>query len=524
MNAVRPHDALDYRAFFEYAPDAIFVGEHALGVTRLTDVNPAGSELVGYSREELAGMKLSELCPESDAAQMQQVKEIMRLGGTAMKEKWMCRKDGTLLRVEAKARMLDDDRVLVFIRDISARKHAEHEREETFRWLRAVLDQCPAGVILLHGENGHRVEVNLYARRIFGRDADDTLGYLGAVLALDGRPLELHELPVWRALAGETVVGVEILGRRPNGSTVPMIAAATPLVCPNGEVHGAIGVFQDISARAELDRLRAEWASVVAHDLRQPLGSISLTAQTLARGTTDAKVEKGLERILRSANRLNRMVGDLMDLSRIDAHRLEILPDRVDIPALVRGSIERMALEAKDRSFDVRVQGEIPQVCADSDRVTQVMENLLTNAVKYGTPGTPVAVTITLGGQEISVAVTNHGRSLTAEEIGQLFERFHRTDAAKRSGIRGVGLGLYITRSLVEAHGGHLVAESSPAGANTFRFTLPVTEGECVVPVTARSGAGARGTAAAQSAASAAKPRTAVAVEASIAPHLPRGS
>ena len=226
-------------------------------------------------------------------------------------------------------------------------------------------------------------------------------------------------------------------------------------------------------AQQELERLRSEWSSVVAHDLRQPLGSIILHAMQLARSSGDPAVLARAERIHAAGNRLNRMVGDLMDLSRLDASRLQLARQRVDLAALVRAAAEQAGLQAPDRPFEVRVQGTVPDVDADPDRVMQVLENLLTNAVKYGKAATPVVARIASDGREVAVSVTNEGSALTPEESVRIFERFQRTDSAKLHGIKGVGLGLYITRSLVEAHGGRITADSSPEGVTTFRFTLP---------------------------------------------------
>jgi signal transduction histidine kinase len=167
------------------------------------------------------------------------------------------------------------------------------------------------------------------------------------------------------------------------------------------------------------------------------------------------------------------MVGDLMDLSRLEASRLELVRQSVDVPALVHAAAERAELETPERPFDVRVDGDVPPAHADPDRIAQVLENLLTNAVKYGHAGTPIRMRVGHDGDEVTVAVTNEGRPLGAEEIALIFERFQRTASAKLQGIQGVGLGLYITRALVEAHGGRIVAEST-AGVTTFRFTLPV--------------------------------------------------
>jgi signal transduction histidine kinase len=231
---------------------------------------------------------------------------------------------------------------------------------------------------------------------------------------------------------------------------------------------------EQLEATLELERCRAEWTSVVAHDLRQPVSAISLRAQLLQR-SEDATVLGHADRIRADARRLTRMVDDLMDVSRLDARRLELLLRRVDVPALVRAAVESFADAAPDRPFEVRVVGDVPQAWADPDRVMQILANLLANAVKYGRPGSAVVATIEPDGCELSVSVASHGGSLAPDEIEHIFERFHRTGAAKLEGIEGAGLGLYITRSLVEAHGGHISAASTPDGVNTFRFTLRTT-------------------------------------------------
>jgi PAS domain S-box-containing protein len=463
------------RAFFDDAPDGILVGQLFPDGARCADANSAFCEMLGYSRRELVGMKFDDLAPPNDwTVHLPGDLEVMRAGGTAMREGQLRRKDGSLLPTEGRGKMLDESRWLAFVRDISYRKRAERQREESLAWLRCILDQCPAAMIFLHGPDGVRVDSNPQARAMFGGQGDAAKGFVGSILAPDGRPLEIDELPARRALLGERFEAFELLVRRPDGSTTPMFGSAAPLVGRDGKVLGAIGVFQDITARVELERLRAEWSSVVAHDLRQPLAAISLHAQALSRATDGARVPRVAERILAAATRLTRMVGDLMDLSRLDARRLELLRQPVNVPELVRASVERMALEAPARRFDVRIQGDVPDAFVDPDRIAQVLENLLTNAVKYGTGDTPVIVTVAHDSSEVVVAVTNEGRPLSADERAGIFERFRRTDSAKMARIPGNGLGLYIARSLVEAHGGRITVESAPAGTNTFRFTLPV--------------------------------------------------
>jgi len=465
----------DFRRLFDQASDGIFIMDPA---GRYTDVNAAGCEMLGYSREELVGKTVMDLVPTEDAPRLAHVRQLMLCRGfTRVREEGrLRRKDGVFISIEVSSKFLLDGREVAFVRDVSDRKRAEREREESLRWTRAVFEQSPVGLVLCHGHRDRGLECNSRLLQMIGAEAPiDCLDQLRRALRTpDGGQIPDEDCPGLRALCGEPTHATELLLSDAKGGSTPVIATAAPIVGPDGTVLGAVIAFQDIATTKELERLRAEWNSVVAHDLRQPLGSILLCAQMLTRATGDARLVKYVERIRAAATRLNRMVCDLMDLSRLEASRMELSRQSVDVTALVQVAAERARLETADRSFDVCVTGEVPEVYVDPDRITQVLENLLTNAVKYGTAGTPVVMSVARDGGEVAVAVTNEGRTLTPEEIASMFQRFHRTNSAKVQRVQGVGLGLYITRSLVEAHGGRVTVESSSAGETTFRFTLPV--------------------------------------------------
>jgi PAS domain S-box-containing protein len=457
------------RELIDLAPAAVVVTD---ADDHVTDVNAAACALYGYSREEFLGKTFADLAPE-EAERERFVREVPRVPGRVHVGEWQVkRRDATLLAVEASTKVLPDGRWLIFIRDITERRRAEGERDEALRFMRSVLEQSPVGLALVRGD---QVEFNERAQQMLGQPPTARTGAPDTeVRTLDGRRLERDQWPTTRALRGERGVREEFLMRHGKGSSTPIALRAGPIVGPDGSVLAAVAVFEDITAAKELERLREEWSGVVAHDLRQPLGTISLSAQMLAHATDEAKLLKYAGQIHAAAQRLHRMVGDLMDLSRLDAHRLELVRQRVDVRALVRAVAERLALQAPDRAFEVRSPGPVPEVEADPDRIAQVMENLLTNAVKYGKGGTTIVTSVSWEDGDVAVAVTNEGRPLTAEELSLIFERFHRTASAKLEGIQGVGLGLYIARSLVKAHGGRITAESTPAGVTTFRFTLPV--------------------------------------------------
>lgn len=351
---------------------------------------------------------------------------------------------------------------------------AERAHDESLFWMRAVLEQSPVGLLLCHGPVARRLESNTSLLEMTGCRIE-TIEQLRAMLNTpDGEPISEEICACFRALRGERTPSTHLVLRDAKGGSTPVVATAAPIFGADGTVLGAVVAIQDVSATKELERLRAEWSLVVAHELRQPLAAISLSAEAVARWTHDLKTLTYVERIRLASQRLTRMVGDLMDLSRLEAHRLELVREPVDVPALVRACVERAALTAPGRPIDVRVQRELPEADADPDRITQVMENLLCNAVKYGRCGTPIVVDVARAAhREVAVSVTNQGRALCPDELSHLFQRFQRTSSAKLQGIAGTGLGLYITRSLVEAHGGHVAVECTAEGRITFRFTLP---------------------------------------------------
>ncbi len=272
--------------------------------------------------------------------------------------------------------------------------------------------------------------------------------------------------------------GVELAVRTPSGTFTPVLASAAPILDADGAVQGAVVAVVDITVHKELERLRAEWSSIVAHDLRQPLNAIVLHAAVLRRALTrvpddpKAKPVEVADTIARAAARMNRMIEDLLDLSRLEAHRLELQRRTTDLVSLVRTAIEPFGAAAGSHPPELRVTGTIPPVNVDPDRIAQVMENLLSNAVKYGTNVEPIVVTLGATPDETSVSVSNAGPGIPPDDLPRLFGRFVRVDDGKGT-IKGIGLGLHITRELVNAHGGEITAESVPGRRTTFRFTIP---------------------------------------------------
>ena len=222
------------------------------------------------------------------------------------------------------------------------------------------------------------------------------------------------------------------------------------------------------------ERARADWTLMVAHDLRQPLSTIALCTELLEQARRDGHPPDArvLARVCRAVESLERMTSDLVDATALDAGRFTVEPVAIEIAPVVRAAIDH--LPAVSARCEVRVDPRADVVVrADPVRLEQVLGNLVTNAVKYGEPGTRIALDITRSGDDVCVTVANRGAGIPMHELSRLFDRFERGSAA-RTRARGLGLGLYIARQLVEAHGGRIWASCTPDELTRFQFTLPI--------------------------------------------------
>lgn len=473
-DALRRSEA-QFRGLMEHLPDGVFVD--AAG--RVVYANGALARLLGVDDQDaLLGKPSGELFhPEDVQTVRERIRELEAGHAVPPRELRMLRADRSTQFVETTGIQVHFDgqpSILVVARDLTDRKRVEREREEALERMRVVLDVAP--VCILISQDGYHWDANKRVHALHGREFDPKVlsEYQGQLLDAEEEPLLFDELPGVRALRGERIEGMDLRVRRTDGRIVPVLVNAAPIPATANHAQGAVVTIEDISALKELERLRMEWSSVVAHDLRQPLNTIMLCAELVAHQTAESVVVHRARQITDLSHRLNRMIEDLLDFSRLEAKKLALHRERMELEPVLREAAERIALEAPNRAIDVEIRGPAAHVLADRDRISQVMDNLLTNAVKYGTPGTPIVVEAETKGAEASVAVTNQGPGIAPEQLPNLFARFQRLDHAKRRGIQGVGLGLYITRELLEAHGGRIVAESVPGERTTFRFTLPL--------------------------------------------------
>jgi signal transduction histidine kinase len=234
---------------------------------------------------------------------------------------------------------------------------------------------------------------------------------------------------------------------------------------------------------------------VVAHDLQQPIAAIVIRSDLLLRQDLTRQQTAEVHEVGTAARRLSRMVNDLMDASQLETKRLKVTPQRLDIGQLVRNAVGRVP-DATTRT-EIRTPANSRLfVKGDAQRLEQVLTNLLSNALKYSTPDSSIRIDVRENKMNaaVEISIANRGPGIPSHELASVFERFVRLSGATRSGTRGSGLGLYIAKGLIEAHGGRIWAESVPGETTTFHFTIPL-DGPSV-PITdlpALSGSARRG-------------------------------
>jgi PAS domain S-box-containing protein len=399
------------------------------------------------------------------------------------------RPDGSIRVVEAEAEVTFDEegkpaRMVGTAQDVTARKQIEEERDrlldEVSRQrarLEAIVEMAPAGILFVDAASG-AVIANREASRIFGQTVDGKEASehcLDQVRLPDGGPARRDELPTVRALRGQSADGTDLQVVQPSGDVVPVRWGAVPIRGVHGEIVGAVSVIQDVTDVKRVELLRNEWTAMVAHDLRQPVAVVNLAAQLLAKqDQITPSVRHWVEDIVTSSRRLDRMVSDLLDAYRIESSRLKLQLERIDIASFVATIVSRMQHAYPDRAIRLATRGAAPPSEVDPARIEQVLTNLVSNAAKYGYPNTDIGVDLATDGDAIQLAVTNQGAGISAKELPHVFDRSYRTSKAEASREDGLGLGLYITKGIVEAHGGSIGAESTPGQTTRFWVSLPI--------------------------------------------------
>jgi len=467
----------------ELASDAIFVRDLD---ARILYWNAAAETLYGWSRAEALGQVAHDLLRTEFPRPLPEIEAAVIRDGRWAGELYHHHRDGGRVVVWSRWSLERDDAGQpLAILALNANVTEHHELEEK----RALAERLRASLAELAGLNARYQALfeGVSDPIVITDEQGQFLDANPAALQLLGYPLErLRELN----LASGALVGLgsefahrefdrlrreghwhgELEVRRIDGTLVPIEASVAAVTVPGGRVY--LGTWRDVSRRRELERLQQEFIAQVSHELKHPLTPMKGYAQLMQRRQTYN--EQAITTILAQIDYLDRIINDLLEASRLGAGRLELRRAPVDLVALLRASA--VAIQGATQRHTVRVEAPDQPLVGwwDLDRLRQVFQNLLSNAVKYSPRGGEIVVRVEDEGAAARVMIVDQGQGIAADALPRLFDRFYRGAAAARTRVGGLGLGLHISRALVEAHGGRIWAESEgPGHGTTFVVVLP---------------------------------------------------
>ena len=355
-----------------------------------------------------------------------------------------------------------------------------HQQEAEDSQKRAILASITDGVVATDPD-ACILLANPAAEKILNRSEAGLIGQpVGQIFDIfesDGRLKVLETLATLERMKdkGETdlVNTAEVILE----SSRHIISAKMTLAATSREFLGVVIVLRDITKEVEADRSKTEFISTVSHELRTPMTSIKGYADFLAQGAVGPLQEKQkhfLDVIRRNADRLSLLINDLLDISRIEAGKVRLDLQETQMSQLVEHAVETMmiAAQSKGLALTLTTNSHLPTVMADWDRLTQVMTNLLGNAINYTESGV-VHVSLKAEGDKVWTDIRDTGIGIPSEVLPHIFDRFYRADDSTVQSSSGTGLGLAIVKAIVEMHGGELLVESVPGSGSTFTFVLP---------------------------------------------------
>lgn len=496
------------------AHDAIIVRDP---VNRILFWNRGAEELYGWSSQEALGHLTQTLLQTRVSTTVATLDDHLERSGQWEGELTHTCKDGSLVFVESRQVLVRDEQskptaILEINRDITQRRTAEKAEQQAhatmaarLTFLQQVLDALPSSIYLVYGSDAQLLLANRAASQVWGAEwlIDQPMQeFLAAnqirLFDIQGRLLPPNHYATLRAVQrGEMVLQHQEIIRRADGSSLPVLVNAVRLSVPPPWLPSAaradpqwwettpvaLVMHQDVTALKEAEALKDEFVGIAAHELRTPLASLKGYADMLQlqtkRGHGSPLAEwqqEALEEIEQATARLVTLTEDLLDVTRLQAGRLQLHCTPTDVVGLVQRIVTLLQQGTTRHRLEVRGPQTALVADIDPERIGQVLTNLIGNAIKYSPDGGEVIISVweETSTQAVGISVQDHGIGIPKHQHAQIFGRFMRADNATAWGISGTGLGLYLCRELVERHEGRLWFESEEGAGSTFSLTLPL--------------------------------------------------
>jgi signal transduction histidine kinase len=344
--------------------------------------------------------------------------------------------------------------------------------------LNALLDSLADGILILSAD--HRIErcnpalarmLNQAVEKLVAHPHDEVIRWERAP---EGLTLEQAEAGGWPLTPHAHLYIEGDLKREGSQAPLPVGVTYVPLVGENGRLRNIIVTVRDITRFRQADELKSTFISIISHELKTPVALIKGYVSTLRRDDADWDpeiVQDSLEVIEEEADRLAGMIENLLDASRLQAGGLNIKRSDISLPLLAGRVAERMQTQTRSHTIHVDFSDNFPIVFADENRLQQVLTNLVGNAIKYA-PGGEILIRGEVRPQQIVISVNDQGPGIAPEDIPHVFDRFYRAPEMARQ-TKGAGLGLYLSKAIIEAHDGRMWVDTVPGQGTRLCFSLP---------------------------------------------------
>jgi PAS domain S-box-containing protein len=452
---------------------------------RLTSLNAFTAETLGYRAEDLTGRSVADLLDSTGVATFQDCLRTLAAGDEWQGALALRRSDGVYRRIAFRSRRMELPGERPFVLNHGMDVTEQHEAEEALhlatRQRELILESAGDGIYGLDLE-GRLTFINQAGARALGYSPEELTGReMHEVIHhshADGTPYSKAVCPILQSLRRREPVRMsdEVFWRR-DGAPIPVEYSANPLV-ENGQVSGMVIAFQDVSERRRLEKMKDEFISTVSHELRTPLTSLRASLGLISSGSLDKRPEKQrqmIEMAIGNCDRLVRLVNGILDFDRMEKGALPLERRPVEAVDLLRRAADSAYAAAAQAHIGFRIDATPARVLADEERILQVLNELVSNAIKFSPQQTTIRLAAEPASDEahqVCLIVEDQGRGIAAEKLERIFDRFQQGDASDSRALGGTGMGLALCRSIVQQHGGRIWAENAPEKGSRFLFTL----------------------------------------------------
>jgi len=469
-------------AIVESSDDAI-IGKKLDGT--ITSWNAAAQRIFGYTEQEILGKPITILIPSSMLGEEELILDNIKKGNRIDHfETMRLHKEGWQIPISLTVSPIKDSKGNIIgaskvVRDVSDRNIAE-----TKQAILASIVESSDDAIVSKDLNGNITSWNSGAQRIFGYSEQEVIGKHITLLIPPSR-LDEEQRIIESIKQGKRIDHFETVRINKSGHEIPISLTVSPIKNSRGNVIGASKIARDITeqlaSKALVAKLLAEvnsfsekkdeFIALASHELKTPLTSLKGYLQILARNELEERGQRFLEKSLHQVDKLTMLVEDMLTMSKFEAGKLEFSTDTFDIKTLLLDIIETFSYTNTTHTINHQLYGAPVIIQGDKQRIEQVIINLLNNAIKYSPNADKVHVKMEADDEKVVINIKDDGIGLGEEQQIKIFSRFYRAEGTK--GISGLGLGLYLTKQIIDRHHGNIQVQSAPGKGSVFSFSLP---------------------------------------------------